>query len=84
MDGEVKKHFDRADYLATEGMGRKIVRLKAKQVFFSQGGPADSVFFIQAGRAKVTVVSKRGKEATITLLAAGDFAGEEAIRGISG
>jgi CRP/FNR family cyclic AMP-dependent transcriptional regulator len=79
MDGEVKKHFDRADYLATEGMGRKIVRLKAKQVFFSQGGPADSVFFIQAGRAKVTVVSKRGKEATITLLAAGDFAGEEAI-----
>jgi CRP-like cAMP-binding protein len=79
MDGAARKHFDSAVYLATEGPGRKIVRLKAKQVFFSQGSSADSVFYLQAGRAKLTVVSKRGKEATVTLLAAGDFVGEEAI-----
>ena len=79
MDTVAKPHFDSAVYLATEGTGRKIVRLKARQILFSQGSSADSVFYIQAGRAKLTVLSKRGKEATVTLLAAGDFVGEEAI-----
>ena len=79
MDGAGKKHFDSAVYLATEGTGRRFVHLKARQVFFSQGNSADSVFYIQSGRAKLTVLSKRGKEATVTLLAAGDFVGEEAI-----
>jgi CRP-like cAMP-binding protein len=53
--------------------------LKANQRFFSQGGAADAVFYLQSGRAKLTVVSKRGKEATVTLLAAGDFMGEESL-----
>ena len=75
------KPFDTAIFLATEGKGRKIVRHKVKQAFFSQGSPADSVFYLQTGRAKLTVVSKRGKEATVTLLAAGDFFGEESIIG---
>jgi CRP/FNR family transcriptional regulator, cyclic AMP receptor protein len=79
MDASTKKHFDCAVYLATEGPGRKVIRLKARQVLFAQGNPADSVFYLQTGRAKLTVLSKRGKEATVTLLAAGDFAGEEAI-----
>ena len=79
MDGVAKKSFDTAIYLASAGIGREIVRLKAKQVFFSQGGAADSVFYLQTGRAKLTVVSKKGKEATVTLLSAGDFVGEEAI-----
>jgi CRP-like cAMP-binding protein len=48
-----------------------------------QGGHADSIFFLDAGRAKLTVVSKRGKEATVTLLAAGDFIGEESLAGLS-
>jgi CRP-like cAMP-binding protein len=56
-----------------------VIRFKAKHLFYSQGSPADAVFYIHSGRAKLTVVSKRGKEATITLLAAGDFVGEEAI-----
>ena len=77
MDGEAKRAFDIAGYLGSEGDGRKIVRLRAKQLFFSQGAPADSVFYLQAGRAKLTVVSKKGKEATVTLLSAGDFIGEE-------
>jgi CRP-like cAMP-binding protein len=81
MSGPAKKPFDIAIFLATEGTGRKIVRLKAKQAFFAQGAAADSVFFLQTGRAKLTVVSKRGKEATVTLLGMGDFFGEEAMVG---
>jgi CRP-like cAMP-binding protein len=82
MDKATRKPFDTAVYLATEGPGRRIVRLRAKQSFFTQGGPAGSVFYLQTGRAKLTVVSKRGKEATVTLLAAGDFFGEEAMVGV--
>jgi CRP/FNR family cyclic AMP-dependent transcriptional regulator len=79
MDEGTNKAFDTASYLATEGKGRKIIRLKSKQTFFTQGGGADSVFYLQTGRAKLTVVSKKGKEATITLLGAGDFIGEESL-----
>jgi CRP/FNR family cyclic AMP-dependent transcriptional regulator len=81
MDGETKNHFDTAAFLATEGPGRSIQRHTAKQAFFSQGGRADSVFYLQNGRAKLTVVSKRGKEATVTMLASGDFFGEESMAG---
>jgi CRP/FNR family cyclic AMP-dependent transcriptional regulator len=79
MHEEAKKAFHTADYLASEGKGRKFVRLRAKQNFFAQGTQADAVFYLQSGRAKLTVVSKKGKEATVTLLAAGDFLGEEAL-----
>jgi CRP-like cAMP-binding protein len=40
------------------------------------------VYYLQSGRAKLTVVSKRGKEATVTMLAAGDFFGEESMAGV--
>ena len=76
--------FDAAAFLANAGLGRRIVQLKPKQAFFSQGSPADSVFYLQKGRAKLTVVSTNGKEATITLLSAGDFVGEESIAGAVG
>lgn len=76
--------FDPAVFLANAGLGRRIVKLKPKHVFFSQGSPADSVFYLQKGRAKITVVSRRGKEATITLLSPGDFIGEESIAGAVG
>jgi CRP/FNR family transcriptional regulator, cyclic AMP receptor protein len=81
MDENMQSPFDSATFLATGGLGRRIIRLKAKQAFFSQGSEAASIFYIQTGRAKLTVVSKKGKEATVTLLAAGDFVGEEAITG---
>ncbi len=71
--------FDPAAFLANAGLGRRIVEVKAKQPFFVQGNNADSVFYLQRGRAKLTVVSQNGKEATITLLRAGDFVGEEAL-----
>lgn len=76
--------FDVGAFLANAGLGRKIVHFKPKQCFFSQGSPADSVFYIQKGRAKLTVVSKAGKEATVTLLSAGDFVGEEAVAAVAG
>src|SRR5271170_2470632 len=76
--------FDPLTFLANAGLGRRIVRLKAKDPFFSQGSPADCVFYLQSGRAKLTVVSKNGKEATITLLTAGDFVGEESLAGVPG
>jgi CRP/FNR family transcriptional regulator, cyclic AMP receptor protein len=79
MDGKTKKIFDPANYLKNDGEARKIVHIKAKAHFFSQGGAADSVFYLVSGRAKLTVVSKKGKEATVTLLAAGDFLGEESL-----
>ncbi len=73
--------FDTAAFLAAEGPGRSISNYTANQIFFSQGGPADSVFYLQTGRAKLTVIAKNGKEATVTLLAAGDFFGEESMAG---
>jgi CRP/FNR family transcriptional regulator, cyclic AMP receptor protein len=79
-----KATFDVAAFLANAGLGRRIVQLKPKQAFFSQGNPADSVFYLQKGRAKLTVVSKSGKEVTIALLTAGDFVGEESIAGVVG
>jgi CRP/FNR family cyclic AMP-dependent transcriptional regulator len=79
-----KPVFDAAAFLASAGMGRRIVRFAPKQPIFSQGDPADSVFYLQKGRAKVTVVSKTGKEATIALLFAGDFVGEESLAAPTG
>ena len=84
MNTEKETGFDPESFLASAGVGRKIVLLKAKRTFFSQGDPADAVFYIRKGSAKLTVVSKAGKEATITLLKAGDFVGEEAITAIVG
>jgi len=71
--------FDAAAFLANAGLGRRIVVIKPKGHFFSQGDRADAVFYLQKGRASVTVLSKAGKEATITLLTSGDFVGEEAL-----
>ena len=79
-----KPEFDAAAFLASAGLGRRIVQLAPKEVFFSQGDPADSVFFLQKGRAKVTVVSVAGKEATITLISSGEFVGEGALAAIPG
>src|ERR1039457_3360128 len=80
--GKVKQGpFDTAAFLAAEGPGRSVRNYTAKQILFSQGRSADAVFYLQTGRAKLTVLSKGGKEATVTLLAAGDFFGEESMAG---
>jgi CRP-like cAMP-binding protein len=79
-----KPGFDVAIFLASAGLGRRIVQLAPKDAFFSQGDPADSVFYLQTGRARVAVVSTAGKEATITLVSPGQFVGEEALTAVAG
>jgi CRP/FNR family cyclic AMP-dependent transcriptional regulator len=79
-----KPEFDVAAFLASAGLGRRIVQLAPKEAFFSQGDTADSVFYLQTGRARVTVVSTAGKEATITLVSSGEFVGEGALAAMPG
>ena len=82
---EMKKpEFDAAAFLRNAGLGRRVVQLAPQMAFFAQGDVADSVFYLQAGRARITVVSKAGKEATIMLLEQGQFVGEEALAGSPG
>src|ERR1700675_4285998 len=76
--------FDPAAFLSKAGIGRRIVQLKPEEPFFSQGEKGDCVFYLQKGRAKLTVISKVGKEATIALLGAGDFLGEESVAAVAG
>jgi CRP/FNR family transcriptional regulator, cyclic AMP receptor protein len=70
------KPFDPQAFLAMAGVGRVIRRYRPKQPVFSQGDRADDVFYLQEGRARLSVLSKQGKEATIALLGPGDFLGE--------
>ena len=76
--------FDPASFLAHAGLGRRIIEVKPEQTFFTQGDKADSIFYLQSGRAKLTVVSQTGKEATISLLSPGDFVGEESLAAVPG
>jgi CRP/FNR family transcriptional regulator, cyclic AMP receptor protein len=73
------RRFDPTAFLARAGLGRTIVELKKKQTIFSQGDSAEAVFYIQRGKIRLSVISSGGKEATIALLAQGDFVGEDCI-----
>ena len=84
MNERRKTSFDVGKFLAEAGLAGKIAQVKADHVFFLQGAPADSIFYLQKGRARLTVVSKSGKKATITLLGAGDFIGEESLAAAGG
>jgi len=84
MSDKTNSTFDPAAFLAHAGLGRRLINVKSAQTFFTQGDQADSVFYLQSGRAKLTVVSHEGKEATITLLSTGDFVGEESLASIPG
>jgi CRP-like cAMP-binding protein len=76
-----KRDFDPRMFLATIGEGRKIVLVPGKQPIFSQGDASDTVFYIQKGKVRLTVVAKNGKEATIGILNPGDFCGEGGLAG---
>ncbi len=78
---KMKREFDPNTFLATIGEGRKLLAVAKKQTIFTQGDGADAVFYIQAGKVRLTVVSKTGKEATIGILTDGDFFGEGALAG---
>jgi CRP-like cAMP-binding protein len=76
--------FDLAIFLEQAGVGRQLVHLQSKDAFFSQGSTADSIFYLRTGRAKLTVVSQDGKEATVALLSAGEFIGEASLASVGG
>jgi CRP/FNR family cyclic AMP-dependent transcriptional regulator len=75
--------FDPAQFLATIGSGRTIASFEKKQTIFAQGDPIADVFYIQRGKVKLTVVSQKGKEATLGILGSGDFFGEGCLAGQS-
>lgn len=76
--------FDPEQFLAHTGIGRSLRKLKAKEPIFRQGDPTDALFYIQSGRAKLTVMSSTGKEATLALLGPKEFVGEETIAALPG
>jgi CRP/FNR family transcriptional regulator, cyclic AMP receptor protein len=81
MTPKAKPLFDPKSFLAKVGEGKTIAEYSKSQMVFSQGDPANAVFYIQKGKVKLTVVSNAGKEAVIALLGAGDFLGEGCLAG---
>ena len=79
MSGIDEPVFQPSRFLASAGAGRRMMQIEPGEHFFLQGTPAECVFYLQSGRAKLTVLSQAGKEATITLIASREFLGEEAI-----
>ena len=77
----LRKAFDGEAFLAKAGVGKTVVNLKKEDVVFSQGSPADAVFYIKNGKVQLTVGSKIGKEATLGILSEGEFFGEGSLAG---
>jgi CRP-like cAMP-binding protein len=75
------RDLDPKSFLATIGVGKKDVVFPKKQIVFAQGDAADSVFYIQEGKVRLTVLSKIGKEATLGILSEGEFFGEGSLAG---
>jgi CRP/FNR family transcriptional regulator, cyclic AMP receptor protein len=81
VPAKTQRDFDPKKFLATIGEGREVVSFPQKQTIFTQGEAADTVFYIQDGKVRLTVVSKIGKEATLGILSEGDFFGEGGLAG---
>ena len=76
-----KPPFDPKVFLSKMNGGRAISDYRKSQIVYTQGEPADSVFYIQSGKVRKTVVSEQGKEAVVALLGTGDFFGEGCLTG---
>ncbi len=73
--------FDVQAFLDSAGVSRRIVRFARGKVVFAQGAQANSVFYIQNGGVKLSVLSPAGKEAVVAILGPGDFFGEGCLAG---
>jgi CRP/FNR family cyclic AMP-dependent transcriptional regulator len=73
--------FDPNVFLATIGAGRTFLSILNKQRIFMQGERADSIFYVQRGKVRLTVLSRGGKEATIAIVSEKNFFGEGALAG---
>jgi CRP-like cAMP-binding protein len=78
---KARPSFSAKSFLAKVGEGRSIGAYRKEQIVFSQGDPADAVFYIQKGKVKLTVVSEQGKEAIVAILGTNDFFGEGCLAG---
>ncbi|MGD0135148.1 MAG: Crp/Fnr family transcriptional regulator [Bryobacteraceae bacterium] len=84
MKRKAKPPFDPKLFLAKIGAGRSLADYQKDQRVFSQGDPADAVFYIQNGQVKLTVVSRQGKEAVVAILGGDNpFFGEGCLAGQS-
>jgi CRP-like cAMP-binding protein len=81
MPTKSRPSFDPKFFLAKVGEGRSIDRYHKDQIVFSQGDPADAVFYIERGEVKFTVVSEQGKEAVVAILGTNQFFGEGCLAG---
>jgi CRP-like cAMP-binding protein len=81
MTSKKAPSFDAKAFLSKVNGGRTIANYKKNQIIFTQGDPADSVFYVQAGKIKKVVVSEQGKEAVVALFGTGDFFGEGCLNG---
>src|SRR3984885_702592 len=81
MAVERRPSFNSKVFLARVRNGQSIGKFRKDEVVFSQGDPADAVFYIQKGKVKLTVVSEQGKEAVVAILGADDFFGEGCLAG---
>src|ERR1700733_5516367 len=76
-----RRKFNTETFLSTIDGGRTLAVFPKKETIFRQGDSSDSVFYVQKGKVKLTVLSKAGKEATIGILNEGDFFGEGCLTG---
>jgi CRP/FNR family cyclic AMP-dependent transcriptional regulator len=76
-----RRLFDPKSFLAKVGDGRGIAKYGKDQTVYSQGEPADAVFYVQKGKVKLTVVSEQGKEAVVAIFGPGEFFGEGCLAG---
>ena len=81
MGNEVKNSFDPKVFLSKLGNGKTILEFHSNQIVFEQGQVGDTVFYIQKGSVKVTVMSEHGKEAVVGILEPGQFFGESCMNG---
>ena len=81
MENPAKGGFDAHDFLAKVGAGKTILKLQKNQTIFTQGQTADTVYYIQQGKIKLTVISEHEKEAVVGILGPGQFFGEGCMNG---
>jgi CRP/FNR family transcriptional regulator, cyclic AMP receptor protein len=81
MKHKAKPPFDPKDFLAKANVGRTISKYRKNQIVFSQGDPADSVFYIRDGKVKITFIPEQGKEAVVAVLGSDEFCGEGCLTG---
>ena len=81
MEPPKKRRFDTQAFLNSPGVARKIVVYPAGTTIYSQGDPSDTIFYIQQGSVKLSVLSQAGREAVVGVLGPGDFFGEGALAG---